>query len=611
MAQDKNYLKQRFARTGAEPTAEDFANLIDAIPDETDSGIVADQAAEILKADSEFIKEVSPKTTNDLTAPSEDTLLTSLGTKQALQDIQADYNEKIGIVSAQASTAIVGVADVNTVPVDTTDVFRKYSVKQAGTYVNFLDVNGAPIEVIAADQANGIEGDLESGIVELWGQDNVWSKSITKISLEAYAKKTEVAQISNVLNNTPVNIGASDDLGTYLNTNTAYYVRINNSPFVLDRAGTVQQLSVNCTTAGKLKFSIWNKVDDTHMTLVYEVNVTAGLGVNTFTAGVDFDAFTVLNGQYLGVTQVTGEALVALKTHADGSFSSANTTSVIGSTVVISISPAEFAIAGIVIMPGTISAVADLNTQVVQVNNKVESAVKKTDIIIKPSSNLAKPAFIVYGKYVNNAGGLSNGPWAMFFMPVKAGQVFTIGRWSMTWGSYYSFFDLDGVTPTGTYGAIAKANYLPFTLPASPRDSYMAFDLARPTDPVDGSGYAQLTVNLGTELLDYEDPNKSTLLKVLGADIGGGNSNVQNFADLADAPNPIDNIGNSFKYGDNGLLLPFKPIEANTDAVFATVKTNAVICDLPVGNSVPPAQCKIGDEWIDADADGTRKRRMI
>jgi len=611
MAQDKNYLKQRFARTGAEPTAEDFANLIDAIPNDTDSAVVADQAAEILKGDSEFIKEVSPKTTNTLDAPSEDTLLTTKGTKDVVQGIQDDYNEKIGIVSAQASTAIVGVAELNTIPVDTTGVFRKYSVKEAGTYVNFLDVNGAPIDVLAADPDNDVEGDLDAGIVELWGQDNVWSKSISKISLAAYAKKTDVEQLSNLLNNTPVKIGAADDLATYLNANPSHYIRINNAPFVLDRAANVQQLKANCTTGGTLKFSIWNKVDDTHMTLAYEVEVTAVVGVNTFTAGTHFDAFPVLNGQYLGVTLITGGALVALKTNANGSYSSSNLTSVIGATVVVATSTAEFAMAGIATMTGTIGTVSELNTRVSLIDTKVESTIKKSDVVIQKSSNVAKKGFIVFGKYVNNAGSLSDGDWAMFMMPVKQGEIYTIGRWNMTWASYYSFINMDGVSQTGTKGTIAKSNYIPLTLPAAPVDSYMCFDLARPTDPADGSGYAQLTVNLGTVLLDYEDPEKSTLLKVLGADIGGGNSNVQKFSDLSDAPNPVNNIGMAFKYGSNGLLLPFKPIEENTDAVFTTIRANAVISDLPVGNGVPPAQCKIGDEWIDSAADGTRKTRLV
>jgi len=198
MAQDKNYLKQRFARTGAEPTAEDFANLIDAIPDALNVDAVAGQAADRLKGDQDFIAEVSPKTANDLSAPSQDTILTTIGTKNVIQGVQDDYNEKIGIVSAQASTSIVGVADPSTVPVDTTDKFRKYSVKVAGIYSNFLDVNGAPIEVVAADPANSIEGDLDSGIVELWGQNNIWTKNIQKISLQAYAKTSDVVLQANV-----------------------------------------------------------------------------------------------------------------------------------------------------------------------------------------------------------------------------------------------------------------------------------------------------------------------------------------------------------------------------------------------------------------------------
>lgn len=192
MAQDKNYLKLKFARTGAEPTAEDFANLIDAIPDDVNVDEVAGAAANRLKSDVDFIAAVSPRTTNDLNAPSEDTILTTLGTNNVLAQLKDDYNQKIGLVSSQASTAIIGEASLSMSPVDTTNKFRKYSVKVAGTYINFLDNNNSPIVVIADDPENDIVGDLSKGVVELWGENNIWSKVITPLPVANLATKAEL-----------------------------------------------------------------------------------------------------------------------------------------------------------------------------------------------------------------------------------------------------------------------------------------------------------------------------------------------------------------------------------------------------------------------------------
>lgn len=75
--------------------------------------------------------------------------------------------------ASQVGTGIIGEATPGTEPI--TAGFGIYTVSTPGVYTNFRDVEGDPIEVLAAD--------LEGGLVQLWGNDNVWDKNITSVDI--------------------------------------------------------------------------------------------------------------------------------------------------------------------------------------------------------------------------------------------------------------------------------------------------------------------------------------------------------------------------------------------------------------------------------------------
>ncbi|AYD48190.1 right-handed parallel beta-helix repeat-containing protein [Arachidicoccus soli] len=192
MAIDKNALLQLFSKIGYVPSVQDWQSLISLIPDGTD-GEIAQAAANLLLADPSFAQGLQTPKADDLMSPNSQTVPTTQAVYNRLLELINDYNGKIATVSEQASTAIVGVAATDTVPVDTTNLFAKYSVAAAGTYTNFLDASSAPIVVQTAAEATDGIADLDKGIVELWGKNGVWSKNITPIALAAYQQKSSLA----------------------------------------------------------------------------------------------------------------------------------------------------------------------------------------------------------------------------------------------------------------------------------------------------------------------------------------------------------------------------------------------------------------------------------
>ena len=82
-------------------------------------------------------------------------------------------NDLIANFSGQIGSGIIGEAFPATIPIS--EGFGIYTVSTAGTFVNFKDVNDDPLIVSQAD--------LDSGLVQLWGNDNVWDKHITLVDV--------------------------------------------------------------------------------------------------------------------------------------------------------------------------------------------------------------------------------------------------------------------------------------------------------------------------------------------------------------------------------------------------------------------------------------------
>lgn len=90
--------------------------------------------------------------------------------------------------SSQIGSGIIGEAIPSTVPIS--EGFGIYTTSTAGIYDNFLDSLGAPIEVT--------QPDLDSGLVQLWGNNNVWDKQVTAINFKE-SEFTNNLESSNVL----------------------------------------------------------------------------------------------------------------------------------------------------------------------------------------------------------------------------------------------------------------------------------------------------------------------------------------------------------------------------------------------------------------------------
>lgn len=79
--------------------------------------------------------------------------------------------ETIDNIASHVASGVAGEASPSTVPIS--EGFAIYTAKTSGIYIDFIDDLGVPIEVTTAD--------LNAGLVQLWGNDNVWSKNITHI----------------------------------------------------------------------------------------------------------------------------------------------------------------------------------------------------------------------------------------------------------------------------------------------------------------------------------------------------------------------------------------------------------------------------------------------
>lgn len=82
-------------------------------------------------------------------------------------------NDLIDNFSGQIGSGIIGEAFPATIPIS--EGFGIYTVSTAGTFVNFKDVNNDPLIVSQAE--------LDSGLVQLWGNNNIWEKHVTLVDV--------------------------------------------------------------------------------------------------------------------------------------------------------------------------------------------------------------------------------------------------------------------------------------------------------------------------------------------------------------------------------------------------------------------------------------------
>ena len=82
-------------------------------------------------------------------------------------------NDLIANFSGQIGSGIIGEALPETIPIS--EGFGIYTVSTAGTFVNFKDVNNTPLIVS--------QSDLDSGLVQLWGNNNIWEKHVTLVDV--------------------------------------------------------------------------------------------------------------------------------------------------------------------------------------------------------------------------------------------------------------------------------------------------------------------------------------------------------------------------------------------------------------------------------------------
>lgn len=190
------------------------------------------------------------------------------------------------------------------------------------------------------------------------------------------------------------------------------------------------------------------------------------------------------------------------------------------------------------------------------------SLIKKNDLTIEPSLNLAKPSLIVNGAYVNNTGSISSAAgWKYIKIPVEAGQTYTLGRFVIDSAGYYAFYNASNALVAGSVGVIQN-NIMPHTVTAPAGSAYLLLDIARPTNTPEH--YAELTINVGSTLIDYVAP-VDTIVEISGFKLKGD-------GDSGGIPLP-ENI---VVQGDNATL---------ADIFADSITTGALIANLPTSST--------------------------
>lgn len=237
------------------------------------------------------------------------------------------------------------------------------------------------------------------------------------------------------------------------------------------------------------------------------------------------------------------------------------------------------------------------------------NAIRETDLTIDPSSNLAKTSLIVSDFFIDSSGVFGAGSgWKVIAIPVVAGQVLTFGNFTIDTGGYSSFYSAVGGSMLQFNGSYTSGA-LPKTVTAPSGATILYIDLARPTNIP--ANYEFATVNLGTDLLPYENP-AGVIIAIKGIPIGGGSSNVTKFSDLTDVPTYTGNAGKVLIINDyeDAVIASGGFVKENSDAVLNSLEVQVLRVNRPVGAGIIPIGVAIGDEWVDSSAGGVVKVRL-
>lgn len=212
-------------------------------------------------------------------------------------------------------------------------------------------------------------------------------------------------------------------------------------------------------------------------------------------------------------------------------------------------------------------------------NAQLPLMVPKSDFVIKASVNLAKKNLIESGKYINNAGTVTNAiGWKMIKIPIAASGAYTFGGFQITTGGYWAVWnDANVKLQNGSF----SSGLLPLTITAATGAKWLLITIARPDDIDDK--HKNLVVCQGSSLIDYVDP-KDTITGIGDYLLAGSGSNT-----------------------GGTVQLPENIAEQGSDATFAkltvdSIEASAIIINLPTGAGSPPMGVESNQAWIDTSA---------
>lgn len=146
-------------------------------------------------------------------------IIKNLITDEILNAAKSYTDSSVGLVSA----GNIYTGTTSTDPISTGTVL--YNVATAGTYTNFLDSGATPIIVSS--------GDLATGLVQLRGINDVFTKVITPISLGAYSTNEKVYKVrDSISTQSTLTLTKVDNMYLAYNTGTPTSSTIREYTFI-------------------------------------------------------------------------------------------------------------------------------------------------------------------------------------------------------------------------------------------------------------------------------------------------------------------------------------------------------------------------------------------
>ena len=196
---------------------------------------------------------------------------------------------------------------------------------------------------------------------------------------------------------------------------------------------------------------------------------------------------------------------------------------------------------------------------------------KRQDLNLEITPNLAKPAYLLKDIYVTDTGSLNSIPgWRCYRIPVVAGQKYTFGNFSIVGLGYYAFRTDSTVEQNGSF----NTSGLPVTVTAPAGAIWVYIDVARPSNS--DLDWVKTIICLGDTLIPYV-PGEDTVKGIGGYPVAGD----------------IDTTGLA-RLGD----------DANFDKLTSSsFITGTLILNLPSGSTRPP-EVDPNEAWLDTSGAG-------